>query len=308
MPSSLPKPDPNPDPISNLAKEAADLGVALNATFVPIGEGLYAATTTMTPIASKWALGNLSLNRDLTKNRIDMLERAMGKGWQLNGSALVFDHFGRLIAGHHRAAASVRSDTPFKTVVIFGVAPEAFYTFDMTQELRLDQAYRAGQAAGKFDEADAPELTVRTVRALSGLVSKRNPFAFAKIEMYEVDNLIRTYPGIMASVELVKSALGQLSSKFQLHLVALFHYQLSHGKNALRATVFVRELLFGTPPSGSPGNATTLRDRVNRMHRISPHNFYLALVIYWNATLSGKALSSFSPLKRSRIPGIRGTK
>jgi len=51
--------------------------------------------------------------------------------WRLNGETLKFGRDGMLVDGQNRCTACVRSQTPFKTLVVFGIDSALFNTMDI---------------------------------------------------------------------------------------------------------------------------------------------------------------------------------
>lgn len=86
---------------------------------------------TVTPSMAADFLNSNGANRPLSRNTVQTYAGAMKRGeWHLNGEPIVFDSNGGLLNGQHRCKAIVQAKVPIQTVVVRGVSPESFKTFD----------------------------------------------------------------------------------------------------------------------------------------------------------------------------------
>ena len=75
-------------------------------------------------IAAAWLDKNVR-NRKISRQHVDKLARDMRAGrFLFTGDAVRFDASGNLIDGQHRLAACVKSQCPFETLVIYGMADD----------------------------------------------------------------------------------------------------------------------------------------------------------------------------------------
>ncbi len=73
-------------------------------------------------------------NRPPKPNKVQQFAADMANGrWGLTGDTLKFAPDGRLLDGQNRLAASVRSNAPFKTHVVFGIDPALFGRMDISK-------------------------------------------------------------------------------------------------------------------------------------------------------------------------------
>lgn len=93
---------------------------------------MYTKTMTITPQeAREWLDTKNSNNRPVSENAVSKYAQEMKDGrWRLNGQSIIFNKSGQLANGQHRLIACVRSNTPFETLVTWGVEDEAFDTID----------------------------------------------------------------------------------------------------------------------------------------------------------------------------------
>lgn len=96
-----------------------------------LDHGLEARVVRVTPkIAAEWLDAN-TRNRRKKPKKIDQYGRDMARGtWPLTGQTIVFDRNGILVDGQNRLQACADSGAPFLSVVVWGVAPDAFRRMD----------------------------------------------------------------------------------------------------------------------------------------------------------------------------------
>ena len=79
----------------------------------------------VTPEMAKAWLDQNTRNRKVTKGHVDKIARDMAAGhYSFTGDAIRFDSDRVLIDGQHRLLACVKAETPFETMVIYGLPPE----------------------------------------------------------------------------------------------------------------------------------------------------------------------------------------
>lgn len=95
---------------------------------------LTADIVTITPeLADKWLTQNYPRNRKLRPTRVAYYAKQIRSGqWKLNGQAIIFDENNTIIDGQHRLYAVCESDTEIRSLVVWGVARDAFMTIDDT--------------------------------------------------------------------------------------------------------------------------------------------------------------------------------
>ena len=93
---------------------------------------MYTKVMTITPEEARlWLDTKNSKNRPISENAVLKYAQEMKQGrWKLNGQSVIFNKTGQLANGQHRLLACVRSNTPFETVVTWGMEDEAFETID----------------------------------------------------------------------------------------------------------------------------------------------------------------------------------
>lgn len=80
--------------------------------------------------ATNWLRCN-EHNRPVRKSHVVFLANEIKKGnWQINGQAIVIADNEQVLDGQHRLLAVIEAGIPIKTLVVYGITPEAFSTID----------------------------------------------------------------------------------------------------------------------------------------------------------------------------------
>ncbi len=114
---------------------------------------MYSKVMTVTPQeAREWLDTKNSKNRPISENAVAKYAQEMQqKRWRLNAQGLIFGKSGNLLNGQHRLLACVRSNTPFETLVTWGVEDAAFDTIDDCNTRSLaDVLHIKGEAGSRF--------------------------------------------------------------------------------------------------------------------------------------------------------------
>lgn len=89
--------------------------------------------------AQRWLDGR-GVNRRISLDRVHKYAGAMLRGeWYENGVGVVFDDENRLVDGQHRLMAVVEAGVTLPMLVVRGVSPHAFATFDIGMPRSLGQ-------------------------------------------------------------------------------------------------------------------------------------------------------------------------
>lgn len=102
----------------------------------------------ITPEIAKNYLEHNTNNRKENKGHVAYLAKQMAEeGWGLNGETIVFDWNGDLCNGQHRLKACILANVPFTTLVVRGVDPKVFATFDSGYKRTSAQVFEIGGIA-----------------------------------------------------------------------------------------------------------------------------------------------------------------
>jgi hypothetical protein len=94
-------------------------------------QNIVAEVMTITPSdATAWLRCNKN-NRPLRKRHIEFLASEITNGnWQINGQAIVIADDEQILDGQHRLFAIIEAGKPIKSMVVYGITPDAFKTID----------------------------------------------------------------------------------------------------------------------------------------------------------------------------------
>jgi hypothetical protein len=103
-----------------------------------------AQVVTITPKMAEQMLEKNTANRAVRPRTVSRYARDMVTGnWKVNGEGIVCCADGRVLNGQHRLHACVLSGVPFDSLVVTGIAPDAFPTFDTGTKRTLGDSLRA---------------------------------------------------------------------------------------------------------------------------------------------------------------------
>lgn len=94
-------------------------------------DGIVAEVVTITPSdATNWLRCNIH-NRPVRKRHVEFLAGEIKNGnWQVNGQAIVIAEDEQVLDGQHRLLAIIEAGIAIKTMVVYGISPQAFATID----------------------------------------------------------------------------------------------------------------------------------------------------------------------------------
>ncbi len=100
-----------------------------------IQDGLHAVFMFITPSMAKEMMKHNETdewhNRPESKSALERFKRAILLNWVLTGAPIIFSISGRLLDGQHRLLACIAADTGFASLVVFGIAEDAFKYIDI---------------------------------------------------------------------------------------------------------------------------------------------------------------------------------
>lgn len=236
-------------------------------------------TETITPgMAQSWLEKNKE-NRPVRDYHVALLAKEMQEGrWMLNGEAIVFDENGDLLDGQHRLWAALDHSQTFETVVVRGVAPDAFKTFDSGMKRSAgDVLVKAGMNYGT--------LTAAALRLIHFYeTGRKDHLAIARMSNAETLAVSLKYPRINVATEIVGPNVAAKRLCSQSALTALVYFALETNREA--AIAFVNALATGADLKRGDPRLTCRNYFINtRARGAMPHyRVQLALLIKsWNA-------------------------
>lgn len=257
---------------------------------------LHTETIKLTPqIAAEFLKSNKS-NRALSRSVVTTYAAAIRRNeWLLNGEAICLDTHGNLLQGQHRCHAVIAADKPIDVVVVRGVDPGAFKTYDQGKR--------------------------RTVGDILGMSGEKNSNILAAackayLQLTEQLSARQTFTSTCALRVLERAPeLRYWSNTFQAHKTArhLFTSQLvavlciaakRHGED--RVLSFLRQLDSGVN-LGPDSPALRLRDKFIEKNKGTVFTAELCMALYIkaiNAHLDGKPMKTLRMTADEQFPTI----
>lgn len=238
----------------------------------------------ITPKDAERLLRKNNHNRPISDAHIRLLANEMANGrWKLNGDA-IRTNGELLIDGQHRLYACIKSNTPFKTLVIDGLDSSVFDTIDAGR--RRNGADTLALCGEKNTRALASSL-VFVHEYYTGKIRNRQIYSNTEIEQL----LENSYPDIRESVSFgIRFNLGRLVP--QSIFIGL-HYLFSKSDRQL-ADKFMESFVKGELISVEDP-VYLLRERMlqNKFNKAKLTRVYIAAIFIkaWNATITGKKIN-----------------
>lgn len=159
---------------------------------------IVAEVMTITPQdATNWLRCNRN-NRPLRKRHVAFLASEILNGnWQVNGQAIVIADDEQVLDGQHRLFAIIEAGQPIKTLVVYGITPEAFKTIDTG-------AVRSGADAMCLYFHDVPPATIKAVATAvqwCSSLERRSVGCNEKMSNTDVISYVKDHPGLLQCAE-----------------------------------------------------------------------------------------------------------
>jgi hypothetical protein len=161
-----------------------------------------------TPTWAAEVLGQCNTRNRKLSSAWNRLRSAIVRGaWRINGECIVFDTEGVLIDGQHRLHAIAQSGRAVPVLVIYGIDPDSFTTFDQGKK-------RSGSDV-LSTESEFREHAGTTASALAWLARKEQGLLHSSsapvpLPNDEILERVRQYPGLIDSV---RRAHGELRTR-----------------------------------------------------------------------------------------------
>lgn len=258
-------------------------------------------TETITPkMAESWLEKNKN-NRPTRDHHIKTLAREMWEGrWQLNGEAIVFDYNGNLLDGQHRLEAAFGYDLTFESVVVRGVAPDAFKTMDSGMKRSAgDVLAKQGMAYGTLTAA-----ALRLIHLIHFYeTGRKDHLAVARMSNAETSVMAAKYPRVSEAAEMVggSATLKRLCSPTAL--TAMVYFALETDKE--RVTAFLNALGTGADLKRGDARLTCRNYFINAKQRGASihHRVQFALLVKaWNAFIEDRDMPLLKYVEGEEFP------
>lgn len=157
-------------------------------------------TTVVTPELAAELLEHNQLNRPLSDVHVQRIARLIKAGkWKLNGDSIKISLEGDVLDGQHRLWAIIEAKVPVETVLVRGIAREAFATIDTIRRSRSGADTLAINGVGRQRQGMAAALTwlLRWQRGV--METYRAPIN--RIENSDIEEAFEHHPKIAHAVE-----------------------------------------------------------------------------------------------------------
>jgi hypothetical protein len=204
------------------------------------GDGIVAEVVTITPdIASAWLKAN-KCNRPVRRKHVDFLAGEITRGnWQVNGEAIIIAENEDIMDGQHRLLAIIEAGEPIRSLVVYGVKPEAFSTIDTG-------AVRSGADALFLHFSQLPVMTVKcaaTAAQWCARLEKGNVLAQNRLSNTDIIAYVKKHTSLFQCAETLQ-AYPKDARPLSLG-VGCALYEMFTRKNATLADSFLKALYTG---------------------------------------------------------------
>lgn len=157
-------------------------------------------TIMLTPTRAAELLEHNKINRPISDTHVARLERQILQGkWRFNGDTIKISEDGNVLDGQHRLWAVMGAKKSIDTIVVSGIAREAFATIDTLRKPRSGADVLALNGADRYRNicASALQWLIRYQRGV--IESFRDPKN--RVENSDIEESFAAHPGIAHAVE-----------------------------------------------------------------------------------------------------------
>lgn len=178
----------------------------------------------ITPEMATKLLEANSLNRPLSDGHVKRISAQITAGkWQFNGDTIKIADNEQVLDGQHRLWAVIDANTPIETIIVRGIAPEAFSTIDTISRSRSfgDVIALAGHKRHRNAIGGALGWLLRWQRK-DGMENYKSPDF--RLENSDIEAAFVSNPGIVRAVE----AATKLRTICNTSIMAFFYYVMAN--------------------------------------------------------------------------------
>ena len=248
-------------------------------------------TVLLTPKMATELLEHNTLNRPLTQPHVDRIARQIENGkWQFNGDTIKISDDGMVLDGQHRLWAVILADKAVETILVTGIAREAFATIDTIRRARSGADILSLNGVTRYRGATSGGLTwlIHWQRLHERLPEYRNPKH--KVEHSDIEAAFERHPEFVHAVERVWPCRGIVKPS-----ILSFLYYVLYSRNEELTEVFINTL---ESPAGVSVNDPFFKFRARMLELIEKEKkrdpiMTMALAIKaWNARKAGKRITN----------------
>lgn len=251
--------------------------------------------------------------RPISSQYVHSYADTMKKGrWMENGEPIVFDTNGNMVNGCHRMLAVEEAGIPVRFLVVRGVEPEAFTTYDNGRHRTVGQLL-CMQGVKNYNLVGSIVLANERLIKYGRLVENNSSSSQTKGKVSNDDNY-QNYRRDPSGFDNTASYICKLISRARVlsgsWAGGLFYY-LTHtgGYNKDEVEPFF-EALFSTDTS-NVASADMLRKRITNAalsgQRLRAEMLFALIVKAWNAYITGRTLKklSYDSNKENEYPRLK---
>lgn len=178
-------------------------------------------TITLTPELATQLLERNSLNRPLSDQHVSRIARQIKSGkWKFNGDTIKIADTNDVLDGQHRLWAVIEAKMPVETILVRGIAREAFATIDTLRRARSGSDVLTLNGAHQYRAiiASAIPWLIRWQRNV--LTDYRNPLN--RIENSDIEMIYQSHGGIVLAAERA----SKLKAIVSPSILSFFYYVL----------------------------------------------------------------------------------
>lgn len=168
-------------------------------------------------------------NRPISQSHVARIVTQIKAGkWRFNGDTIKIGENGDVLDGQHRLWAVIYAETPIETIVVRGIAEDAFATVDSIRKLRLGADILALKGYERFRKEYASALSWLFRWERKALLTYRAPSN--RVENSDIEMMAERHPGLMALVERcaeVRSLISPGLLAFLMHILGPRDRELS---------------------------------------------------------------------------------
>ncbi len=154
----------------------------------------------LTPDVAMELLEHNTLNRPLSDQHVHRIAKQIIEGkWRFNGDTIKVADTGDVLDGQHRLWAIIEAKKPVETLVVYGIAKDAFATIDTLRRPRSGADVLALCGAARHRQIVSPALQWLTRWQRGVLVSFRDPKN--RIENSDIEAAFAAHPAMVNAVE-----------------------------------------------------------------------------------------------------------
>ena len=159
----------------------------------------------LTPEVATALLEHNQLNRPLRDHHVKRLAAQIVAGkWKFNGDTIKVAETGDVLDGQHRLWAVIEAKRPVETIVVYGIARDAFATIDTLRAVRTGADVLALNGASRYRHIISAALAW-LIRWQRGSIDRfRDPAN--RVENSDIEAAFTAHPSMAVAVERVDEA------------------------------------------------------------------------------------------------------